>query len=106
MKSLRSKVNDPEFIARIKAIAKKDFEDHDENGDGWIDARELYHHMVSMHIKRKKEHPDISMSPPNRDKAKIQLNNFDKDKDGRLSIDEYTDMCILQIKSSILQVTD
>ena len=102
MKSLKDKINDPKFITSIKAIAKKEFEEQDENDDGWIDANELYHSLLKTYHETKKNYPDLPLCSPKKDEAKMLLDNFDKNKDGRLSLDEYTEMCISQIKSSVV----
>ena len=80
-------LNDPARVQKIKENAQKQFTQADRDGSGYLDNKEFA-------TSCRKYNQDHQFPEPSDDQVQQALVKYDKNKDGKLSLEEYQNMII------------
>ncbi len=97
-KKLKDILADPKDVEVIKQNAVKQFKEADKDGSGFLDFKE-FEESCKTYNKR------YSFPEPSPQQVKEAMIQFDKNKDGKLSLEEYQNM-ILEVLRVLAKLED
>ena len=88
---LKDMLKDPASIKKIRENATVQFREADKDGNNTLDIHEF-------ELSCKKYNAMYDFPEPTQEQVRAALNTYDKNKDGKLSLEEYQEMIIEVLK--------